>query len=183
MNIKNFLAAAVLTSFASVVNASTIWAPTNEDTDFLTLSIAGIDLNGAMLAMFDDSDIDTYAGSWLLIGDNVGAEVRFTTSGSDTIANSYTQSGASGVFVDGPLTLTGSSAFTLAVSYDNGSTWLGDTSWETTDSPDAFLIHFDGIHGNAATIGIDLAPVPVPAAVWLFASGLIGMVGVARRRV
>jgi len=31
-------------------------------------------------------------------------------------------------------------------------------------------------------IGWDVAPVPVPAAVWLFGSGLIGLVAVARRR-
>jgi len=29
---------------------------------------------------------------------------------------------------------------------------------------------------------IDLAAVPVPAAVWLFASGLIGLIGIARRK-
>jgi len=28
----------------------------------------------------------------------------------------------------------------------------------------------------------DLSAVPVPAAVWLFGSGLLGLVGVARRR-
>ena len=33
--------------------------------------------------------------------------------------------------------------------------------------------------GNA---GAALAPVPVPAAVWLFGSGLLGLIGVARRR-
>ena len=43
-----------------------------------------------------------------------------------------------------------------------------------------------GIHAKA--LGIDdisesLVTVPVPAAVWLFASGLIGLVGVARKRV
>ncbi len=31
-------------------------------------------------------------------------------------------------------------------------------------------------------IGWDVAPVPVPAAVWLFGSGLLGLVGVARRK-
>ena len=31
-------------------------------------------------------------------------------------------------------------------------------------------------------VGATLNPVPVPAAVWLFGSGLIGLVGVARRK-
>jgi len=44
---------------------------------------------------------------------------------------------------------------------------------------------FSGTYLNS-TIGMDLRlelqPVPVPAAVWLFGSGLLGLVGVARRR-
>ena len=35
---------------------------------------------------------------------------------------------------------------------------------------------------NYIDIREDVGQVPVPAAVWLFASGLLGMVGVARRR-
>ena len=31
------------------------------------------------------------------------------------------------------------------------------------------------------TLAVDLAPIPIPAAVWLFGSGLIGLVVVARR--
>jgi hypothetical protein len=38
-----------------------------------------------------------------------------------------------------------------------------------------------GLHGYTATIG--LAAVPIPAAVYLFGSGLIGLVGLARRRM
>ena len=36
--------------------------------------------------------------------------------------------------------------------------------------------------GYFDTASFDVAPVPVPAAVWLFGSGLLGLVGVARRR-
>lgn len=38
------------------------------------------------------------------------------------------------------------------------------------------------INGNTATLGYNVSAVPVPAAVWLFGSGLLGLVGVARRR-
>ena len=34
---------------------------------------------------------------------------------------------------------------------------------------------------GTATMTMDLAPVPVPAAVWLFGSGLIGLLGIGRR--
>ena len=39
-----------------------------------------------------------------------------------------------------------------------------------------YLLHLDGVIGDAP------AAIPVPAAVWLFGSGLLGLVGVARRR-
>ena len=39
-----------------------------------------------------------------------------------------------------------------------------------------------GAKGNYKTMGVAVTSVPVPAAVWLFGSGLIGLAGVARRR-
>lgn len=51
---------------------------------------------------------------------------------------------------------------------------------------DAYNISFTTSAGTKITgeiLGVDLAPVPVPAAVWLFGSGLLGLVGIARRRV
>jgi len=45
-----------------------------------------------------------------------------------------------------------------------------------------------GLGGNPLSQGqfdnvrLDFSPVPIPAAVWLFGSGLIGLLGVARRK-
>lgn len=35
---------------------------------------------------------------------------------------------------------------------------------------------------NDIVLEVDVAPVPIPAAVWLFGSGLLGLLGIARRR-
>jgi hypothetical protein len=40
---------------------------------------------------------------------------------------------------------------------------------------------FNGVTGNWTITGV-VSAVPVPAAAWLFGSGLLGLVGVARRR-
>ena len=53
---------------------------------------------------------------------------------------------------------------------------------------DSFSNIFDGLDLNGYGINgtwnstVTLSPVPVPAAVWLFGSGLIGLAGVARRK-
>jgi len=39
-----------------------------------------------------------------------------------------------------------------------------------------------GLNAMAVHVG-DVAPVPIPAAGWLLGSGLLGLVGVARRKV
>lgn len=58
---------------------------------------------------------------------------------------------------------------------------------------EAYTLQFAAVCGAAATctadyyfdnvsITADVNPVPVPAAVWLFGSGLLGLIGVARRK-
>ena len=39
-----------------------------------------------------------------------------------------------------------------------------------------------GAKGKYQTTGLAVTSVPVPAAVWLFGSGLVGLAGVVRRR-
>jgi hypothetical protein len=55
---------------------------------------------------------------------------------------------------------------------DNLSFGFGAVSTENNGSG----IFYDNL------VFAEVAPVPVPAAVWLFGSGLLGLVGVARRR-
>ena len=45
-----------------------------------------------------------------------------------------------------------------------------------------FVLSYDATNGAQLSYGAEVAPVPLPAAAWLFASAVLGMVGVARRR-
>lgn len=52
-----------------------------------------------------------------------------------------------------------------------------------TNTPFEFFgFSLQSVNGNVVSTDIVNTAVPVPAAVWLFGSGLLGLVGVARRR-
>jgi len=170
---------------SSSATAATIWAPTNEDTDFIQLDFAGtpdagrgISTNGGTLALFDDSD---FGGTALVIGED-GGQVVFTDNNDGSWnAEVIYKNDTSG----GSITLSGNANFTLGMDWGFG--YVGDSDATLISSPDTYLIVFDGydaqenrISGN--TLAVDLAPIPVPAAVWLFGTGLIGLVAVARRK-
>jgi hypothetical protein len=170
---------------SSVASAATIWAPTNEDTDFIQLDFAGtpeagrgISTNGGTLALFDDSD---FGGTALVIGE-AGGQVVFTDNNDGSWnAEFFDISNTSG----GSITLSGNANFTLGMDWGMG--YYGDSNATLTSSPDTYLIVFDGLRGpedhiTGNTLAVDLAPIPVPAAVWLFGTGLIGLVAVARRK-
>ena len=170
--------------------AATIWAPTNEDTDFIQLNFggpgpgSGISTNGGTLALFDD---DTgLAGPALEIGQN-GGHVVFADNGDGSWgAEVFDVTNTSG----GSITLSNDANFVLGISWNGGVNYFGDTGSSIQSSPDTYLIVFDGfVQGpqgprriSGSTLAVDLAPIPVPAAVWLFGSGLLGLAGMARRK-
>lgn len=76
-------------------------------------------------------------------------------------------------------------SFAADLSYLNGSLkgdlTTGTLSGYTGSNGDTVLANLGPV-ANPELLPPPLAPVPVPAAVWLFGSGLLGLVGIARRK-
>jgi hypothetical protein len=78
--------------------------------------------------------------------------------------------------------------FTAPFASISNSTFFGfpirETAPESIDSTIGILIKFSLTAGDsvAFTSNFDVVPVPVPAAAWLFGSGLLGLFGVSRRK-
>ena len=84
----------------------------------------------------------------------------------------------------------GTNASTAAATAGFSNLATGEFYWSgTLDGPSAYDFHFG--NGAQATLGrgfllfvvpVRTNTVPVPAALWLFGSGLLGLVGMARRK-
>jgi len=131
-------------------------------------------------------NLEAWVMNW--VGDPFGnlgiLQLNFLDSGGNAIAGSGAQ-----VTVD-PF---GTADVDLSVIQDGAeiSDWtqlsLSAVAPTGTVEAQAFLLHIQT--GDPCCAGgslywddVSLAAVPVPAAVWLFGSGLLGLVGVARRR-
>ena len=76
------------------------------------------------------------------------------------------------------------------VLYASGWEGTGDPTADDDSAlfsidPDTAEITFIGYTGSAGYLysgGLAVTPVPLPATIWLFASGLLGLVGIARRK-
>jgi hypothetical protein len=102
MKTISYLAATAF-MLASTAVSATVWAPTNEDVDFIQFDLF-LTTDGGVLAMFDDAD---FGGDALKIG-MTGGHVTFTASGTDWIARYFdVKNEATG----DPITLTGNSNF------------------------------------------------------------------------
>jgi len=182
MKISQIIVATSFMLASSVATAATIWAPTNMDTDFIQFDFGdgvGFTTNGGNLALFDDDDTGFIKP--LKIGESGGQVVFSDNNDGSWNAEFFDVGNASG----GSITLSGDNSFSLGMDWGDG--YYGDSNASLLSSPDTYLVVFDGLDGSGAkksgnTLAVDLAPVPVPAAVWLFGSGLLGLVGIARRK-
>ena len=154
---------ALLSYMPVSASAATIFASTDGDINFLLA-----DLQGGTLAMFDDSD-QIYTGAFI----DIPVASTVGISGPVNSNNDYLATNSLG---DTPLTLTGSNNFILGLNL-NG-TWLSDTSVIDLGA-NSYTVTFS--NGGSVTM-VDAQVVPIPAAAWLFSSGLLALAGMARRK-
>ena len=166
MKVSKLLLAGVLSLSANLVSASTILSATDGDVNFLFTPLPA----GVTLYMFNDDDNNSFAaaGNSLLVPIPSVVGISGPQSGDYLASNS-----------GGNLTLTNAPDFVLAVYDTNISAWVGDSNPVFYGNGNAAQLTFDLSGG---VLVVDVQPIPVPAAVWLFGSGLIGLAGVARRR-
>ena len=161
MKIRNILIGVAFLA-SGTANATTVFAPTDGDVNFI---LGLFNPSDTILAMFDDSD-QSFMGSQLVI--DIPEEIAIAVSGG----GNFKATGNLGM-----LTLTGSDHFILAVSTDGGANWSGNTG-----IVDVGANSYNVVFSNGTVVEVDVQVIPVPAAVWLFGSGLLGLVGIARRK-
>jgi len=149
-------------------NASTVFMATDGSVNFFNINLAA----GSTLAMFDDNDDGTFANDHLEIPLPSAVDIAPDGSGGFSATSTASPNNA--------ITLTTAPWYVLAVSNDGGTTWMGDSFAACGSVSQSCTISFSD--GTILSVDSAVALVPVPAAVWLFGSGLVGLTGFAKRK-
>ena len=127
------------------------------------LETASVSGTGA-LNIFDGSDTLTATLSWVDIA-TFGTAGNLNTTGTANLSN---------------ITYTGTNADLLALF--NGGSGINVLSFQFTSPTTLTNLFTNSTSTTSTSFSGSIAPVPVPAAIWLFGSGLLGMAGIARRK-
>lgn len=147
-----------------------------------TIDLTGGNPIGSQSPTFTNGNVSTFSNNFSTFAKNINSQ--YTTGNTSTVFG-WGDQRASGTTFDGK----NAPNSWISASVGNGAA-IG-----TTQSLFLFATNGTGLTGSAnvytgGTINIDAAAditytpstVPLPAAVWLFGSGLLGLIGVGRRR-
>ncbi|MGA7801203.1 MAG: hypothetical protein WCC36_10370 [Gammaproteobacteria bacterium] len=183
-------AALALAAHAGAATAmTTIWQPTDNNVNLAgaqwvcspgySCAPLGVSPSGIEFGLFAATSAGLDTSHYLPIA-ATGDQVTFAQQGSDWVLTNH---------AGDTLTLS-SKRFSLGASGDNGSTWIANTGqFQHGTAPNWYYAQFGNLTSSSPLGGTgqvlldtaDVSAVPAPAAVWLFGSGLIGMVAVAKR--
>ncbi len=163
------IVALVGVGFSGSAAAATVYVPTDGNVNTIDLKFT----SPGSFAIFDadNTALDTSLGYLELDSDG------FDTVTFEQVGTDWLLTGSADTF-----TLSGSAEFIIA--YNDTSSWLSDTGVNVLSEDISTLLFLGGsiklrvIDAEVAP----MAPVPVPGAVFMMGSGLIGLAGVARRR-
>jgi hypothetical protein len=140
----------------------------------------------ATITIKNDSDYSQYNGL-LDVALYRGADTSLTSdrNAASTIGDTNPQGSGLGA----PIWTASMSSASDTLFY---SFIFNQSEWNATDTPgyhtNGFYTLIVGAHGGLATDGVTYdvlvttSPVPIPAAVWLFGSAVMGLVGIGRRK-
>lgn len=179
MKITQILTASALGLASMATNAAPItWVPfiNSADGTYEQMSFLNFGITGQDLVLFDagtTASAEPSSTSLTIAGINGNVLITPTATPANGGFN------YSAIFGVDTASLGATAEFELAL-YDSVSSTFTLMSGFTKQLDNAYLVSFGSISGVVQ--GVDLQPVPVPAAAWLFGSGLIGLVGIARRK-
>ena len=191
---------ATLFGTGTVVGNSISFLPTDFKAE--SLDGAGLDTLSETLNLIIESTTEGYFMDSFVLAEQGdykldGAPTADVDASSNFLVESATSNcgifacSESKIFTSGPLGDTGGAlaAWSLGGSIDLSDTagWGSDTkvNLQLQNNLEASTSNFGEqafIQKKQGGIGITVNPIPVPAAVWLFGSGLIGLIGIARRK-
>ncbi len=137
---------------------------------------------GVASATISNFTSDAALGAIIPTGSVTGSLPGTVTINNSTAWNDYYQQVVFGSTVQFTLNLTGSAHNSFALSFYGSD---GSTPLLTNDTTNGFATTID-LNANGGAVNnlssqVVVTPTPIPAAVWLFGSGLLGLAGVRRK--
>lgn len=176
--LKLTLMAATLLAVGSA-QAATVLAPTDGDVNFLNISTTNVGW-AYQLYMLDDS---TVINNSLTAASGLNVPLPSIVGVAGPVGSNYIATNSAAQ----TLVLTGTDHFVLAVYNVNRNEWIEDAgSVSLGANAERITFNYTNANGSLAVLAVDVqvvpvSPVPVPAALWLFGTGLMGLAGFGKR--